>query len=449
VQNQFPPIPCDPFPELPLYTDGTGNYYYDDRGFDYSAYRAGRMTADETPPVPSPGDGGSGSETYSGSFYFPTYTITTNCDEYTNFWLTITNIGSGQGQVSILSTLPGRVYAILTNSDLTTTNWGVWQILLATNSVTPSPPIGLSLTALYFKGIIWSNFWVSTNISPQLMVEALMGTNPVIVTNITYTGGNMARGLFGNGSMVLLNTNAPAFIDSGLILSTGWITNAYGPNNNDGGNGWPLEDPDETVSPSDLFPFIGEYSDSDLNNLVEGSGINDSAVLEFDIIATNSFQLTFEYVFASEEYPEWIGPFNDPFAIFISTNFNGTNWVNSITNDIALVPGTDLTIGVNNINGGCSNSANYPGGIVLASNPLYYIDNHDPNPDDSTLSPYFAAAPVYDLQYDGFTVQLTAQTNIVAGTTNHIKIAIGDCNDYLYDSTVFIKAGIPAALSCE
>jgi hypothetical protein len=33
-----PPFPIDPFPDLPLYTDGTpGNYFYDDLSIDYSA----------------------------------------------------------------------------------------------------------------------------------------------------------------------------------------------------------------------------------------------------------------------------------------------------------------------------------------------------------------------------------------------------------------------------
>jgi hypothetical protein len=308
VQNQFPPIPCDPFPDLPLYTDGTGNYYYDDRGFDYSAYRAGRMTADETPPVPSPGDGGSGSETYSGSFYFPTYTITTDLEDYTNFWLTIMNNGSGQAQVSIISTLAGYTYAILTNSDLTSSNWNIWQVLVASNSITPAPLIDLNLNTLYFEGEFLSNtFWVRSNVTAERMVSALMGTNPVIVTNITYTGSSVARGIFGNGSAVRLNTNAPAFIDTGLIFSTGWITNAYGPNLDSGDNGGHYigDSYDYDWGPSDL----GQPGDADLNNLLDvTTNTCDAAMLEFDIVATNSFELQFEYIFASEEYPEYIGP---------------------------------------------------------------------------------------------------------------------------------------------
>ena len=95
----------------------------------------------------------------------------------------------------------------------------------------------------------------------------------------------------------------------------------------------------------------------DLDNLVGGSGTKDAAVLEFDIISTNAFTLKFQYVFASEEYPEFINDFNDPMAIFVSTNRIGTNWIYSITNDLALVPRTNLPVSVNNINGGCISDA--------------------------------------------------------------------------------------------
>jgi hypothetical protein len=85
--------------------------------------------------------------------------------------------------------------------------------------------------------------------------------------------------------------------------------------------------------------------------------------------------------------------------------------------------------------------------LVAPTNPQYYVDNHDPSPDYSpyqyttSVPPYAAAVPVYNLQYDGFTMVLTAQTNIAANITYHVKIAIEDSGgDDKYDSAVFIKA---------
>ena len=78
----------------------------------------------------------------------------------------------------------------------------------------------------------------------------------VIVTNASYTGAIVARGTFAGGN----GCGLP--IDNGVILSTGWITNAIGPNDDDGGNNY-----DGNYGPSNL----GQPGDADLRNLV-GNG---------------------------------------------------------------------------------------------------------------------------------------------------------------------------------
>ncbi len=47
---------------------------------------------------------------------------------------------------------------------------------------------------------------------------------------------------------------------------------------------------------------------------------------------------------------------------------------------------------------------------------------------------------MFNVQYDGMTTNLTAQIHIIAGVTNHIKIAIADYYDTAVDSAVFLKA---------
>jgi hypothetical protein len=277
------------------------------------------------------------------------------------------------------------------------------------------------------------NLAVSTNATPQQLAELLVPPW-VTVTNATYTGTNVARGTFAGGN----GSGLP--IDSGVILSSGPITNAIGPNTDDGsiaaGTGY--------SGPSNL----GEPGDADLSKLVGNGPTLDAAVLEFDVISSYSFTLQFEYIFASEEYPEWIAyppsGFNDPMAIFVSTNRMGTNWINSITNDFALVPGTtNLPVSVNSINGGCVSDADY--GYDSPNNAQYYVDNHDPN--WLAVSPNATAAPAFNIQYDGMTVLLTAQVPITANVTNHIKIAIADyagtTDDDIYDSAVILKPWSP------
>ena len=66
------------------------------------------------------------------------------------------------------------------------------------------------------------------------------------------------------------------------------------------------------------------------------------------------------------------------------------------------------------------------------------MDNDDPN--FSAVPPYAVPAPAFNIQYDGMTVLLTAQAPITANITNHVKIAIADYSDDVYDSAVFLKA---------
>jgi hypothetical protein len=255
------------------------------------------------------------------------------------------------------------------------------------------------------------NLAVSTNITPLQMAQMLVGAN-VYVANATFTGSNAARGTFAGGFACVLP------LDYGVIMSTGYITNAIGPNNGYGNDG-----------------ILNQPGDTDLSDLVTNYTY-DAAVLQFDIVSTNSFTLQFQYIYASVEYPEHINTYPDPMAIYVSTNKVGTNWVNSITNDIALVPGTtNVPVNTSTINGGCvdDDGGNYDSPV----NGQYYLDNTDPGGNAAVDA---AAIPVCNVQYNGMTVLLTAQASISANITNHVKIAIADYGDEILDSAIFLKA---------
>jgi alpha-tubulin suppressor-like RCC1 family protein len=115
----------------------------------------GGSYTDDLPSLPGGGstnssDGG-GITNYG--YTLPNYTITTNYANYTNFWLAVTN-SQTQVFVSVVSTLPGLTYEILTNADLATTNWGVCQTLLASNSITSALPTDISSSTLFFHGLL-------------------------------------------------------------------------------------------------------------------------------------------------------------------------------------------------------------------------------------------------------------------------------------------------------
>jgi hypothetical protein len=264
---------------------------------------------------------------------------------------------------------------------------------------------------------------VSTNCTALDLVKLLV---PVAawgsIAKASYTGMVQARGVFTNG----FPTGFP--INYGVILASGDITNAIGPNT-------------DSEAQTRFWFYDDHYEDTDLDDLVAegGSTTKDAAVLEFDLTSTTSFTLQFRYILGSEEYPEWIAQFNDPVAIFVTTNFNGTKWVCNVTNDLAVVPGmTNLPVSVSNINGGKTNFWDFS--YVAPTNPQYYVDNHDTGGGAYAAATNAAPVPVYNLQYDGFTTLQIVQTNISANVTYHIKIAIADYVDDQRDSGVFIKA---------
>ena len=201
----------------------------------------------------------------------------------------------------------------------------------------------------------------------------------IIDGTFSYAGSASALGIFSGGEAVF-------GIDEGIVLSTGDVSSIIGPNlmgNTTSENGTPGDD--------DLAALVGQAT-------------NDAAVIEFDFIPENDF-VSFQYVFGSEEYLEYVGSsFNDVFAFFV----NGVNY--------ALLPNGDV-VSINKVN--------------TLLNSEYYVDN------DPRISPDAAL----DTEMDGFTTVLTFLAPVESGETNHLKIAVGDTFDSKYDSTVLIKAG--------
>ena len=140
--------------------------------------------------------------------------------------------------------------------------------------------------------------------------------------------------------------------------------------------------------------------------------------------------LRFNYVFASEEYPTYAPPnenINDVFGFFISgPNINGS-FTNNAEN-IALLPDGVTPISINTIN--------------AVTNVDYFIDNGDgdspPQNTDSTV-----------VQYNGFTVPLTAKINVIPCEIYHLKLAIADASDDLLNSAVFFENGSFASAQLE
>ncbi len=247
-----------------------------------------------------------------------------------------------------------------------------------------------------FPNFTQSQITVNSSITPTNLVQNVLLGGGVSVSNVTYTGCPTCRGTF-QGTSNIGMTN-------GILLTTGHLSIAIGPNNNDAAG-----------------DDVGQPGDADLQAIV-GNSTYDASVLEFDFIPSSD-TIKFNYVFASEEYPEFVcSEYNDVFAFFLTgQNPSGGNYTNT---NIALIPGTTISVAINSVNNGQVGSWGTSGGCTSLSYSNYYIDNTG----GATI------------QYDGFTKVLTAIAPVVKCTSYHIKIAIADVGDGVLDSGVFLDA---------
>lgn len=229
------------------------------------------------------------------------------------------------------------------------------------------------------------------NADPSYLVkDVFIGGDCFDTENFSVTGTLLSMGTFTGGTALF-----GSGFEEGIVLSTGYVANATGPSTNFSSDG------------------TGGGSDPDLG-LISSAGINDAAILEFDFVPTVD-EVSFEYAFASEEYCDFAPPnnaaYNDVFGFFLSGPGVGTN-VN-----IATGPG-DFTVGINTVN--------------PVTNSGFFYPNNTSDCGGGLFGPLMA--------YDGYTATFTAVATVIPCETYHIKLAIGDAGDAIFDSAVFLKA---------
>lgn len=236
---------------------------------------------------------------------------------------------------------------------------------------------------------------------PQLVNNVLINSPCVSATNVTWsTGSNFGSS---NGIGYFQNANANFPMTSGVILSTGNVNNAPGPNSvhlNDGAMNWP--------------------GDADLEATLAAAGIPmnsvNASVLEFDFTPISP-NFSFDFLFASEEYGNFQCEFSDAFA-FLLTNMN-----TGVTTNLAVVPSTNLPISVVTIRDFLYNSS-------CGSANAQYFGSYNGG----------SAAPGSATNFNGQTKVLNASAIMVPGTPYHIKLVIADRTDQESDSAIFISS---------
>ncbi|MCF8248078.1 MAG: choice-of-anchor L domain-containing protein [Saprospiraceae bacterium] len=242
---------------------------------------------------------------------------------------------------------------------------------------------------------------VQTGSSPADIVQSVVtGQTSITITNIDCA--NSALATFQAGS------NTDLGLEKGILLTSGSANNVSNPGS--------FFSSAPTGTPGD--------ADLDYLSTINGNNSvsNDACIVEMDVFASTD-EITFEYIFGSEEYPEWVGTsFNDIFAFLVSgPGIVGDPNIGNQDNVATLPDGTFIQI----------NSVND------AQNWQFYRDNQDGQ----------------SVAYDGLTSDslgvkksLTARIPTIPCNTYHLKFAIADRGDTAFDSGVFIsdiKGGSP------
>ncbi len=232
-----------------------------------------------------------------------------------------------------------------------------------------------------------------THTPQQLIENVLINSGCASVSNVSVSGGDFVTG---EKSWGYFNANGSTFpFAEGVILSTGKIMDAQGPNtfisDDGGGMGW--------------------NGDSDLNMAVGITNSLNATVLEFDFIPLGN-QISFDYIFASEEYHDTAPcTYSDGFA-FLLKEVGSPTYQN-----LALIPNTTIPVKVTSVH------PDIPGSCPAQNEE--YFDAFNPTE--------------YPTNLNGQTVILTAKSAVLPGHQYHIKLVIADEGNYKYDSAIFLK----------
>lgn len=264
--------------------------------------------------------------------------------------------------------------------------------------ITIKNTLKIVLFGLFFQFGNAQHITVDEGYSAQDLVEDVLINSPCAnVFNISVSGGNFVSGEKSYGFFDASGTGFP--FENGIILSTGKINNAPGPNtylSDDGGS-------------------MGWDGDPDLNQALGLSNSFNATILEFDFIPLGN-HISFDYIFSSEQYLSNPSSnqcnFTDGFA-FLLKEASATTYDN-----LAVIPGTNIPVKVNTVRG--------PGTICPPANATYFDAFNDNN---------------HPTNYNGQTVVLTAEADVIPGTTYHIKLVIADEGNYRYDSAIFLGGG--------
>jgi len=250
----------------------------------------------------------------------------------------------------------------------------------------------------------------NANANAGALKTELSSSGGFTISNQVITRGNNKNqtGTYSNG------TSDGLSLATGIVLTTGKVSKTT----------------QVSKTQSDVSAqSAATYSDPDLLAL-NAQAINDVVLYEYDFMISGTEPKIFglDYQFTSEEYPDFVcSSKNDVFGFFISGgDLPGTT-------NLASIGGNNTA--VNYINGGVAGVSAAAGTPCDVSQSSSFVTNYvldGVGALDTTVN-----GPHTNI-YNGFTDVLRAYTILRPGITYHMKMAIADVGDDVYDSAVFV-----------
>ena len=243
----------------------------------------------------------------------------------------------------------------------------------------------------------------SPNTSPEDAVNNVLLGGGVMASNITFNGSLVNAGNPQASVHQFTNTSATFPLNGGVLMET------------DGSNA---------------------VNDADLSAITSNT-VENGSIIEFDFVPDGD-SLSFSYIFTSQEYSSFTcSDYNDVFGFFISGPGISGPFTNNAEN-IAIVPGSNnIPVGINTVNNGTDSDFNdncYDADPNWQANSVYFTTSYNTVYSASNLPTNFS-------NFNGSTVELTANATVICGQTYHIKLAISNVSDQAFDSGVFLRAG--------
>ena len=234
-----------------------------------------------------------------------------------------------------------------------------------------------------------------------LSSATLATASPILVTQTTDPGA-LASALPGGGNLtvnsVSISSGAPSqfgtytgfsLLGSGLVLSTGQVVQVA-PTFNNGTQGLATTPSTDTgAAGTTEFHAYGSV------HIANFSTANDVAAFTVNFTLAAPSQVGFDFVFGSVEFPQFTNGFTDAFLTFLDGTAVGNQIVYDAGNNPAQVGTT------------------FPGALTTANTDTAFSNPHG-------------------------LLELTTFTGQLAAGSHSLRFEVGDVNDHILDSAVFI-----------